>query len=162
MVCTGGNPRTEVLVRERDPNADGVVVDGTPLREGQDERAREFMEHRPRLLGIAYRLLGTMWDAEDVVADAMVRWLAIDREQIREPVAYLTTMVTRRALDHLRSARVARESYIGPWLPEPVATSGDIEHDLELAESVSLAMLGVLESLSPTERAVFVISRTDS
>ena len=124
------------------------------------ERAHEFMELRPRLVGIAYRMLGTMWDAEDIVADAMVRWLDVDREQIREPVAYLTTMVTRRALDQLRSARVTRERYIGPWLPEPVITNpsplGPLD-TVERRESVSLATMRMMERLTPPERGVFVL-----
>lgn len=126
----------------------------------RDELAREFLDHRPRLLGIAYRMLGSMWDAEDVVEDAMVRWLAVDREEIREPAAFLTTMVTRRALDLLRSARVARERYVGPWLPEPVATGSsplDPLDTVERRESVSLATLRLMERLTPAERAVFVL-----
>jgi RNA polymerase sigma-70 factor (ECF subfamily) len=126
----------------------------------RDELASEFMEHRPRLLGIAYRMLGSMWDAEDVVADAMVRWLSIDRSEVREPVAFLTTMVTRRALDQLRSARVNRERYVGPWLPEPVRTEPsplDPLDTVERRESVSLATLRMMEQLSPPERAVFVL-----
>jgi RNA polymerase sigma-70 factor (ECF subfamily) len=87
-----------------------------------DELAQEFMEHRPRLMAIAYRLLGSAWDAEDVVAEAMIRWLRVDRSQVREPVAFLTTVVTRPARDQLRSARATRETYIGQWLPEPVMT----------------------------------------
>jgi RNA polymerase sigma-70 factor (ECF subfamily) len=126
----------------------------------QEALAQEFLEHRPRLLGIAYRMLGSMWDAEDVVEDAMVRWLAIDREEVREPAAFLTTMVSRRALDLLRSARVTRESYVGPWLPEPVSTSPspvDPLDTVERRESVSLATLRVMEQLSPPERAVLVL-----
>ena len=118
------------------------------------------MEQRPRLLGIAYRLLGSMWDAEDIVADAMVRWLTVDREQVREPAAFLTTMVTRRALDQLRSARVARETYTGEWLPEPIGTAPsplDPLDTVERRESVSLATLRMLEQLTPPERAVFVL-----
>jgi RNA polymerase sigma-70 factor (ECF subfamily) len=130
------------------------------LGDDAEQLAREFMEQRPRLLGIAYRLLGTMWDAEDIVADAMVRWLAVDREQIREPAAFLTTMVTRRALDQLRSARVARERYAGEWLPEPVVTEPsplDPLDTVERRESVSMATLRMMEQLTPPERAVFVL-----
>jgi RNA polymerase sigma-70 factor (ECF subfamily) len=122
--------------------------------------AREFLEHRPRLLGIAYRMLGSMWDAEDVVEDAMVRWLAVDRAEVREPVAYLTTMVTRRALDQLRSARVTRERYIGPWLPEPVGTDPsplDLLDTVERREMVSVATLRLMERLTPPQRAVLVL-----
>jgi RNA polymerase sigma-70 factor (ECF subfamily) len=106
-------------------------------------------------------MLGSAWDAEDVVADAMVRWLDVDRSQIREPVAFLTTMVTRRALDQLRSARATRERYIGPWLPEPVVTQEPSPLDpldtVERRESVSVATLRMLEQLTPPERAVFVL-----
>jgi RNA polymerase sigma-70 factor (ECF subfamily) len=126
----------------------------------RDELVREFLEHRPRLLGIAYRLLGSMWDAEDVVEDAMVRWLAVDRATIRVPAAFLTTMVTRRALDQLRSARVTRERYVGPWLPEPIATGSsplDPLDAVERRETVSLAALRMMEQLTPAERAVFVL-----
>lgn len=142
-----------------DPNAEAVAGD-SPLDEDLEQLARAFMEHRPRLLGIAYRMLGTMWDAEDIVADAMVRWLAVDREQVREPAAFLTTMVTRRSLDQLRSARVARECYTGEWLPEPVRTDRspfDPLDTVERRESVSLATLRMMERLTPPERAVFVL-----
>jgi RNA polymerase sigma-70 factor (ECF subfamily) len=141
-----------------EPNPEAVP--GKALGDRVEELAREFMEHRPRLLGIAYRMLGTMWDAEDIVADAMVRWLAVDRDQVREPQAFLTTMVTRRALDQLRSARVARESYTGEWLPEPVGTERwpmDPLDTVERRESVSLATLRMMEQLTPPERAVLVL-----
>lgn len=143
----------------REPNAEADPGDSM-LAENLEPLAREFMEHRPRLLGIAYRMLGTMWDAEDIVADAMVRWLAVDREQVRNPAAFLTTMVTRRSLDQLRSARVAREKYTGEWLPEPVSTEPwplDPLDTVERRESVSLATLRMMEQLTPPERAVFVL-----
>jgi RNA polymerase sigma-70 factor (ECF subfamily) len=149
MICTGASPQAEVAMADREPSGTGLGGDATSLGEVAEELAREFMEHRPRLLGIAYRLLGTMWDAEDIVADAMVRWLRVDREQVREPAAFLTTMVTRRALDQLRSARVARESYIGEWLPEPIATDPsplDPLDTVERRESVSLARLRMMDS----------------
>jgi RNA polymerase sigma-70 factor (ECF subfamily) len=125
-----------------------------------DDPAQEFLDHRPRLLGIAYRMLGSTWDAEDVVADVMVRWLTLDRSKVREPAAFLTTMVTRRAIDQLRSARVARESYVGPWLPEPVLTSPTPFEPLDRIESretLSIAALRMMEQLSPPERAVLVL-----
>jgi RNA polymerase sigma-70 factor (ECF subfamily) len=125
-----------------------------------DGVAEEFQRHRPRLLGIAYRLLGSAWDAEDVVEEAAVRWLQADRSQIRERVAFLTTVVSRIALDQLKSARAQRESYYGPWLPEPVLTDaaqlGPLE-TVEQRESVSMATLRLMERLSPPERAVFVL-----
>ena len=120
-------------------------------------RAEEFDEYRPLLFGIAYRMLGSVLDAEDVVQDAYLRWRNAAYAEIGSPRAYLTTIVTRLCLDHLRSARVQREQYVGPWLPEPVLTSPDPADRVELAESVSLALLVVLETLSPLERAVFVL-----
>ncbi len=124
-----------------------------------DALAEDFLELRPRLMGVAYRLLGSAWDAEDVVAEAMVRWLAVDRAEIREPVAFLTTVVTRLALDQLRSARATRDSYVGEWLPEPVATGRGVAplDTLERREDVSLATLRMMEALSPPERAVLVL-----
>ena len=120
----------------------------------------EFLRHQTRLLGIAYRLLGSMWDAEDIVSEAMVRWLRVEHSEIREPAAFLTTMVTRLALDQLTSARVTRQSYVGPWLPEPILTDmsvlGPLD-SLEIRESVSVATLHVLEELTPPERGVFVL-----
>jgi len=125
-----------------------------------DDLAGEFTTFRPRLLGIAYRMLGSVWDAEDVVGDTMVRWMAVDRSTVREPLAYLTTMVTRRALDQLRSARVARERYVGQWLPEPLLTDpsplGPLD-TVEQREAVSLATLRMMEALTPPERAVLVL-----
>lgn len=126
-----------------------------------DDGTAAFLQARPRLLGIAYRLLGSMWDAEDVVAEAMVRWLRTDRDQVREPAAFLTTVVSRLALDQLRSARASRETYVGPWLPVPVLTEstayGDPLDDVVNRETLSLATLRLLEQLTPPERAVFVL-----
>ncbi|SDL86982.1 RNA polymerase sigma-70 factor [Nonomuraea jiangxiensis] len=120
--------------------------------------AVDFEEHRPMLLGLAYRLLGSMWDAEDVVQEAWLRWQGTDQSQVREPRAFLTTVVSRLALDQLRSARVKREAYTGPWLPEPVMTSeaGPLD-TAELRDTVSFATLHLMERLSPPERAVFVL-----
>jgi RNA polymerase sigma-70 factor (ECF subfamily) len=120
--------------------------------------AVDFEEHRPMLLGLAYRLLGSMWDAEDVVQEAWLRWEGTDRSQVREPRAFLVTVVSRLALDQLRSARVKREAYTGPWLPEPVMTSDAGPLDTaELRDTVSFATLHLMERLSPPERAVFVL-----
>jgi RNA polymerase sigma-70 factor, ECF subfamily len=121
-----------------------------------------FEENRPLLMGVAYRMLGRVADAEDVVQDAWLRWSAVDDEQVREPRGYLVRVVTRLALDRLRQVRSRREAYVGPWLPEPLATdyAGTVPDSSEravLAESVSMAVLVVLESLSPLERAVFVL-----
>ncbi|MEV8545641.1 RNA polymerase sigma-70 factor [Streptomyces sp. NPDC051572] len=121
-----------------------------------------FEEHRPVLMGVAYRMLGRVADAEDVVQDAWLRWSAADRAEVREPRAYLVRVTTRLAIDRLRQVKARGEAYVGPWLPEPYATDfGDTVPDTAeravLADSVSLAVLVVLESLSPLERAVFVL-----
>ncbi|MFB4298880.1 RNA polymerase sigma-70 factor [Actinomadura sp. NTSP31] len=116
-----------------------------------------FEEHRNLLFAVAYRMLGTAADAEDAVQDAWIRWSAADRADVQDPKAYLVRITTNVALDRLRSARVQRETYVGPWLPEPMLTSPDVAEGAELSESVSMAMLVVLETLSPLERAVFVL-----
>ncbi|GAA2095027.1 RNA polymerase sigma-70 factor [Actinomadura alba] len=116
-----------------------------------------FEDHRNLLFAVAYRMLGTVADAEDVVQDAWLNWTSADRSHVAEPKGYLVRIATNLALDRLRSARVQRESYVGPWLPEPLLTAPDVAEDVELAESVSMAMLVVLETLSPLERAVFVL-----
>src|SRR5215469_3185053 len=117
-----------------------------------------FEANRELLFAVAYRMLGTVADAEDAVQDAWLRWTAAPRSDIAEPRAYLARTVTHVALNKLRSARARREAYVGSWLPEPLLTTGPGTADrAELAESVSLAMLVVLESLTPEERAVFVL-----
>lgn len=117
-----------------------------------------FEQHRSLLLGLAYRLLGSMWDAEDVVQEAYVRWTRTDPSAIRQPRAFLITVVSRLALDQLKSARASRETYVGTWLPEPVATArlGPLD-TTELRDTVSYATLHLMERLSPPERAVFVL-----
>jgi RNA polymerase sigma-70 factor (ECF subfamily) len=117
----------------------------------------EFQAVRPRLFGIAYRMLGSATEADDVVQDAWLRWQGTDRSAVREPAAFLATTVTRLAINALDSARARRETYIGPWLPEPVATEGDPMLGAERAEAMSLAVLLLLERLSPAERAAFVL-----
>jgi RNA polymerase sigma-70 factor (ECF subfamily) len=119
-------------------------------------KAEVFEEHRRTLFGIAYRMLGSVADAEDIVQEAWLRWDGTDAD-VRNPPAYLTRTVTNLALNHLGSATVRREEYVGPWLPEPLVSEPDAGHDVEQAESVSLAMLVVMETLSPLERAVFVL-----
>ena len=117
-----------------------------------------FEANRELLFAVAYRMLGTVADAEDAVQDAWLRWSAAPRADVAQPRAYLVRTVTHIALNRLRSARARREAYVGPWLPEPLLTTiPDTEGRAELAESVSLAMLVVLESLTPEERAVFVL-----
>ncbi|GLV52683.1 RNA polymerase sigma24 factor [Thermobispora bispora] len=119
--------------------------------------AHRFGEHRDRLFAIAYRMLGRAGDAEDVVQDAWLRWSAVNPAEVADPEAYLVRVVTRLAIDRLRSARARREEYVGPWLPEPIATTPDIAENVALTDTVSTAMLLLLESLSPLERAVFVL-----
>ena len=118
-----------------------------------------FSTDRPLFFSIAYRMLGSASDAEDVLQDAWLRYAAADRSAIRSPQAFATTIVTRLCLDRLKSARTTREEYIGPWLPEPVLTRemDDPEGTLQRAESVTLAFLVLLEKLSPEERAVFLL-----
>lgn len=116
-----------------------------------------FVVHRGLLFTVAYELLGSATDAEDVLQESWIRWAALDRSEIREPRAYLVRIVTRQALNHVRSVARRREDYVGEWLPEPLLTSPDVADDVELAESLSIAMLTVLETLGPTERAVFVL-----
>ncbi|GAA2479243.1 RNA polymerase sigma-70 factor [Streptomyces longisporus] len=127
-----------------------------------DTETDVFEEHRPVLLGVAYRMLGRVADAEDVVQEAWLRWSGADRTEVREPRAYLVRITTRLAIDRLRQIKARNEAYVGPWLPEPCVTDfGDTVPDTAeravLADSVSLAVLVVLESLSPLERAVFVL-----
>ncbi|WP_171113062.1 MULTISPECIES: RNA polymerase sigma-70 factor [Streptomyces] len=127
-----------------------------------DTATEVFEEHRSVLLGVAYRMLGRVADAEDVVQDAWLRWSGADRADVRDPRAYLVRVTTRLALDRLRQIKTRNEAYVGPWLPEPYVTEfGDTAPDtaerVVLADSVSLAVLVVLESLSPLERAVFVL-----
>jgi len=123
-----------------------------------DEQAgQSFSEHRNLLFSVAYRILGTAVDAEDAVQDAWVKWSTADRSRVADPKAYLVRIVSNLAMDQLRSARARRETYVGPWLPEPILTSSDTASDVATTESVSMALLVVLESLSPLERAVFVL-----
>jgi RNA polymerase sigma-70 factor (ECF subfamily) len=116
-----------------------------------------FVAHRSLLFTVAYEMLGSAVDAEDVLQEAWLRWADVDHAQVRDPRAYLVRVVTRQALNQMRTLSRRREEYVGEWLPEPLLTSPDIAEDVELAESVSIAMLTVLETLGPTERAVFVL-----
>jgi RNA polymerase sigma-70 factor (ECF subfamily) len=116
-----------------------------------------FDSYRNLLFTVAYEMLGSAADAEDVVQETWLRWSGADRGAVRDPRAYLVRIVTRQALNRLRTLARRREDYVGEWLPEPLLTSPDVAEDVELAESVSIAMLTVLETLAPTERAVFVL-----
>jgi RNA polymerase sigma-70 factor (TIGR02957 family) len=122
-----------------------------------DDAATEFTAVRRQLFGIAYRMLGSVAEAEDVVQDAWIRWQGTDRSEVAKPQAFLTTMVTRMAINVLQSARARRETYPGPWLPEPVDTSQDPTLGAEQAEALELAVLVLLERLTPTERAAYVL-----
>ena len=121
------------------------------------DHAAEFETQRARLMGVGYRILGSVVDAEDAVQEAWLRWNGIDRSRIDNPEAFLTTVVTRLALDRLRRVKARRETYTGPWLPEPIAVDADPATAAELADSLSMALLVVLETLSPLERAAFVL-----
>jgi RNA polymerase sigma-70 factor (ECF subfamily) len=126
----------------------------------KDVRDDAFITHRGLLFTVAYEMLGSASEAEDTVQETWIRWDAIGaaaRAEVRDPRAFLVRMVTRKALDRLRAAARRREEYVGEWLPEPLLTAPDVADDVELAESVSFAMLTVLETLTPTERAVFVL-----
>jgi len=116
-----------------------------------------FVVHRSLLFTVAYEMLGSAADAEDVVQETWLRWAEADHSAVRDPRAYLVRIVTRQALNRLRTLARRREDYVGEWLPEPLLTTPDVAEDVELAESVSMAMLTVLETLTPTERAVFVL-----
>jgi RNA polymerase sigma-70 factor (ECF subfamily) len=117
-----------------------------------------FVEHRGLLYGVAYRVLGSVADAQDVVQEAWLRWSRVDADSVVDAEGYLIRVTTRLAIDRLRSAAVRRESYVGPWLPEPLLTTPDAAEDVVRADDVSTAVLLVLEALSPTERAVFVLN----
>ncbi|WIW86994.1 sigma-70 family RNA polymerase sigma factor [Sphingobium sp. V4] len=117
----------------------------------QEDAAARFDPLRPRLIRVAYRMLGSVADAEDMVQEAFIRWMGTDRGAVREPEAFLRRTVTRLCLDQLKSARVQRETYVGPWLPEPLVEEGDDEED------VALPLMLALERLSPLERAAFLL-----
>ena len=129
------------------------LAGGGPL----DSATEAFLAHRNLLFTVAYELLGSAADAEDVLQETWLRWVGVDLDTVRDHRAYLVQITTRQALDRLRTLRRRKESYVGPWLPEPLLTAPDVAEDVELADSVSMAMLLVLETLTPTERAVFVL-----
>src|ERR671915_1322458 len=116
-----------------------------------------FARHRRLLFTVAYEMLGSAADAEDVVQETWLRWADVDHAEVRDPRAYLVRIVTRQALNRMRTLARRKEDYVGEWLPEPLVTSPDVAADVELADSLSMAMLTVLETLGPTERAVFVL-----
>ena len=122
-----------------------------------DSATEAFVAYRNLLFTVAYEMLGSAADAEDVLQETWLRWAGVDLGTVRDQRAYLVRITTRQALSRLRTLRRRKESYVGPWLPEPLLTAPDVAEDVELAESVSMAMLLVLETLTPTERAVFVL-----
>jgi RNA polymerase sigma-70 factor (TIGR02957 family) len=122
-----------------------------------DSATETFVAHRNLLFTVAYEMLGSAADAEDVLQETWLRWVTVDLEQVRDRRAYLVRIATRQALNRLRTAQRRREVYVGPWLPEPLLTTPDVAENAELAESLSMALMLVLETLSPTERAVFVL-----
>lgn len=129
------------------------------MRDTPTDRDETFQQYRPLLFSIAYRMLGSVADAEDVVQEAFVRWQQVSGTEVRSPKSYLSAVVTRLCIDHLRSAKVRREQYVGPWLPEPLLTdeSLDVAETLDLDETLSMAFLVLLEKLTPVERAVFLL-----
>ncbi|MFD0338190.1 RNA polymerase sigma-70 factor [Streptomyces sp. NPDC127117] len=122
-----------------------------------DPATEAFVAHRNLLFTVAYEMLGSAADAEDVLQETWLRWVGVDQEKVQDQRAYLVRITTRQSLNRLRALSRRKEAYVGPWLPEPVLTAPDVAEDVELAESVSMALMLVLETLSPTERAVFVL-----
>ena len=131
---------------------------GSMSRDGRPDPATEaFVAHRNLLFTVAYEMLGSAADAEDVLQETWLRWAGVDLGAVRDQRAYLVQIATRQALARLRTLGRRKESYVGPWLPEPLLTAPDVAEDVELADSVSMAMLLVLETLTPNERAGFVL-----
>ena len=122
-----------------------------------DPATNTFLAHRRLLFTVAYEMLGSAVDAEDVLQETWLRWVGVDLDVVRDQRAYLVRIATRQALGRLRTLSRRKESYVGPWLPEPLLTAPDVAEDIELADSMSIAMMLVLETLTPTERAVFVL-----
>ncbi|MCO5994867.1 RNA polymerase sigma-70 factor [Actinoallomurus rhizosphaericola] len=122
-----------------------------------DPATEAFVAHRNLLFTVAYEMLGSAADAEDVLQETWLRWVRTDLDQVRDERAYLVRITTRQSLNRLRTMKRRKEAYVGPWLPEPLLTAPDVAEDVELAESMSMALMLVLETLGPTERAVFVL-----
>ncbi|MEV0196323.1 RNA polymerase sigma-70 factor [Nonomuraea sp. NPDC050691] len=142
------NERSEATTGPTEPTAGAGRMD--PATEA-------FVVHRNLLFTVAYEMLGSAADAEDVLQETWLRWVKVDMDQVQDQRAYLVRIATRRSLDRLRALKRRKEAYVGPWLPEPLLTTPDVAEEAELAESVSIALMLVLETLSPTERAVFVL-----
>ena len=129
----------------------------SPAPEPREATTDPFAEHRRLLFGTAYHMLGSVVDAEDILQDAWLKWHAVDQASVEHPKSYLVRTVTNLALNRLTSARATRETYVGPWLPEPLITPSNAVEETEMADTVSTAMLVVFETLNPTERVVFVL-----
>ena len=142
----GGQRRAGGAAADRD-RGDRTIVEAT----------KTFVAHRNLLFTVAYEMLGSAADADDVLQETWLRWVAVDTAHVDEARAYLVRITTRQALNRLRSVKRRREAYVGSWLPEPLLTAPDVAADVELAESVSMGLMLVLETLAPTERAVFVL-----
>lgn len=144
----------------RDPGGPLIVQTIMSSHSAESDPGTEvFEQHRRRLIGIAYGMLGSVMDAEDVVQDVYLRWAGVDHTTVETPAAYLTTMTTRQAINQLKTARKRRETYVGPWLPEPLVTELDADpaEIVAGAEHLSLSLLSALERINPTERAVFLL-----
>jgi len=152
-------PKAPITGLDGGGTARGAAADRRTLpgMSGVDPATDAFVAHRNLLFTVAYEMLGSAADAEDVLQETWLRWADVDQAEVRDPRAYLVRITTRLSLNRLRTLGRQRESYVGPWLPEPLLTSPDVAEDVELADSVSTAMLLVLETLTPTERAVFVL-----
>jgi RNA polymerase sigma-70 factor (ECF subfamily) len=141
----------------RQPGPPGKEKDRDVSKHATDPATEMFIAHRNLLFTVAYEVLGSAADAEDVLQEAWLRWVKVDVGQVRDQRAYLVRITTRQSLNRLRSMKRRKEAYVGSWLPEPLLTAPDVAENVELAESMSMALLLVLETLSPTERAVFVL-----
>jgi len=150
----GGHPHDR---RARPSLVTVTTPEGRPGTAAPDDGLGSFLDVRPQLFGIAYRMLGSVADAEDVVQDAWIRWQSTDRRGVQNPAAFLTTTTTRLAINAATSARARRESYVGQWLPEPVDTTADPLLGAERDEALELAVLLLLEKLNPVERAAYVL-----
>jgi RNA polymerase sigma-70 factor (ECF subfamily) len=142
---------------QRNNASDGVPITARDERADLDPRFCEFQRLRTRLFGIAYRMLGSRSDAEDILQEAYLRWHRTALDAVRSPEAWLVTTVTRLCIDRLRSTRAERDTYVGPWLPEPILTETDSAAEIEFAADLSIAFLVVLERLAPHERAAFLL-----
>ncbi|XVQ81765.1 RNA polymerase sigma-70 factor [Microbispora siamensis] len=142
---------------ERQMDAAEPLAGGGRMDSAADPATEAFVAHRNLLFTVAYEMLGSAVDAEDVLQETWLLWAGVDLGAVRDQRAYLVRITTRQALKRLRTLARRKEAYVGPWLPEPLLTTPDVAEDVELAESVSMAMLLVLETLQPTERAVFVL-----